>query len=272
MTAAQTGVRTFFGRDGAAIAFDDQGSGPPILALHGAYSTHHEIRSVLEPVVGQSHRCLYPDLPAMGGSPAHPSISTSAAVVALLDELVDAEIGDAPFLLVGHSYGGHLARGLAARRAGQVAGLALICPLLPGTEGSEPHRVVPADADPETLVSRELVDEFIGYFVLQTPETAARFRDAVVPALGRFDAAAVASMMAAWQLDPDPDETEHAAPTLIVAGRHDAFVGHRRQFSLLDSYPAASYVVVGDAGHAVAHEHPDLIGRLLSDWLRRCSA
>ncbi len=95
-TPSSAATRTFVARAGAELVFDEKGEGPPVVALHGAYSTRHEIRSVLEPSLAtlDSHRRLYPDLPGMGDTQPHDSVRTSNDVVDLLDEFVHAEIGD----------------------------------------------------------------------------------------------------------------------------------------------------------------------------------
>ena len=48
-------------------------------------------------------------------------------VVTLLDHFID-HLVDGPVLLLGHSYGAYVARGVAARRPDSVLGLALVCP------------------------------------------------------------------------------------------------------------------------------------------------
>lgn len=263
---------TFVGRGGAELRFDAAGQGMPVVALHGAYSARNEIREVLEPVLAPLgvHRRIYPDLPGMGDSPAREMIRAANDVVDTVDEFVQSEVGETPFLLVGHSFGGHLARGITARRPDQVAGLALICPAMPAGTHSEPHIVVTSDGDPTEWLDPALVDEYTGYFVVHTAVTAERFRQAVAPVIGRFDANAVEQMMTEWALDPDPDAVPFDQPTLVVTGRHDAFVGFRDQMALLDLYPRATYVAVADAGHAVLHEHRDLVTGLIGDWLARC--
>lgn len=85
----------------------------------------------------------------------------------LVDEFVRTEIGKGRFLLVGHSFGGHLARGLAARHGSQVAALALICPWMAATMNIESHIVVTA-GDPAEWLDPGLVDEYTGYFVLHS--------------------------------------------------------------------------------------------------------
>ena len=262
-------VKVFHNDRGVTLSYEDVGDGSLVLALHGAYSTHHELVSALDPMLASfgSYRRLYPDLPGMGASPSHDSIRSSNDVVDILDLFVGDQTGQSPLVVIGHSYGAHLARGLAVRRPQQVVGMALICPLIPGAMNPEPHTVVRSNVDPGSLLDPSLVDEYVGYFVVHTEETVQRFNDAVVPSIGRFDGDAVERIMSEWILNPDPDETAFDAPTLIVTGRHDSLVGYREQATLVDRYPRASYTVLADTGHALPHERPDQLAALLGDWL-----
>ena len=256
---------------GASVCYEPIGSGAVVLILHGAYSTRDELRTALEPIfVGdQDHRRIYVDLPGMGESAGHESIVSSADVLDLIDELIAAEVGTQPFAVIGHSYGAHLARGIAARHPHQARGIALICALIPDSMTPEPHEVVLSEGDPYEIIDPAHVDEYRGYFVSHTPETAQRFNDAVVPALGRFDGPTVERVMERWELPTDPDGAPFDGETLILTGRHDSIVGFREQFRLVDSYPRATYIVASGAGHALPHERPDLVAAVLGDWLRR---
>src|SRR5262245_2655984 len=82
------------------------GAGPPVLAIHGWSPDHRLMTGSLEPVFLRrpGYRRLYPDLPGMGASPAGTAASSDDLLAALLD-LVDAQIGSDPFLLIGESYG-----------------------------------------------------------------------------------------------------------------------------------------------------------------------
>ena len=262
-------MKTFQDDAGAMLRYDDVGHGHCLLAIHGAYSTHRELASALEPMVApyDTYRRLYPDLPGMGGSPPHNSIQSSNNVIDLLEHFVEEQIGPHPLLVIGHSYGAHLARGLAVRRPRQVAGLALICPLMPESMNPEPHVVLQSVVDPAALVHPSHLDDFLGYFVVHTAETVQRFNEAVAPSLGRFDGGAVERIMSEWRLDPDPSESAFDGPTLIVTGRHDSVVGYREQLALADLYPRGSYVLLAGTGHALPHERPDVLSVLIGDWL-----
>ena len=70
-------------------------------------------------------------------------------------------------------------------------------------------------------------------------------------------------------MHPDPDARPFQGPAAILVGRDDALVGWRAQRSLIDLHPRATFAVVADAGHALIHERPEIIGAVLDDWLDR---
>jgi pimeloyl-ACP methyl ester carboxylesterase len=150
---------------------------------------------------------------------------------------------------------------MAARRPAQVAGLALVCPLLPGLRDVPEHRVVAG--------SGEIGDDvFRSYFVIQTPQMLERYERYVAPAAALVDQAALERIGERWALTPD-HAPAYAGPTVVVAGRLDSTVGYAAAVDLVDHYPHASLAVVDDAGHALPHEQPELLHALLAEWLAR---
>ena len=129
--------------------YAEYGSGTPVLALHGAGVDHREIAGALEPIFRNvpGFRRLYPDLPGMGRTPAPETIASNDDVLDLLLGLIDSTIGDKPFLVMGQSYGGYLARAVANRRPEQAVGLALICPVGAHTRNVPEHEVLVSSAD-----------------------------------------------------------------------------------------------------------------------------
>ena len=163
--------------------------------------------------------------------------------------------------------GGHLARGIAARRPDAVRGLALLCPAAARSRNVPEHQVVHQDADAHDELEPEQRAGFDEYFVVRTRATARRYRDDVLPGTTTVDQAALERVFAAWEIDVGSRPS--AAPTLIVAGRRDAFVGYADAVDLVERYPHATLAVVDDAGHALVHERPDVFAALLADWLGR---
>jgi len=251
-------------RTGAlTVHYVEHGSGRPVLVLHGAGVDHREPEACFEPVLGgvPGFRRIYPDLPGMGRTVVPDGVRSADDVLDTLLEFAAEVTGGTTHLLIGHSAGAYYAQAMAARVPGQVAGLALVCPLLPGLRDVPEHRVV--------VGSGEIGDDvFRSYFVVQTPEMLERYERYVAPAAGLVDHAALERIGERWELAPDHGPA-YAGPTLVVAGRLDSAVGYAAAADLLDHYPHASLAVVDDAGHALPHERPDLLRALVADWLAR---
>ena len=266
-------------RTSVALSFVEEGAGTPVLALHGWMPDHRLMLGCLEPVFANraGYRRLYPDLPGMGKSPAPPSIASSDDVLAAVHDFVDDSIGGSPFLLIGESYGGYLSRALVRDRADQVLGLALICPI--GAAVRRTNRTVPAmqvlRPDPGLIgaLDERTAAEFTAMAVVQTPETARRFRDEILAGLDLADRTAIARIEQRWELSSEPETGDpFVRPTLILTGRQDQSVGYVDQFALLPHYPRATFAVFDVAGHNLQIEQPRLFEALMHEWLDRVAA
>jgi pimeloyl-ACP methyl ester carboxylesterase len=250
--------------NGVSLHYADRGSGVPVVALHGAGVDHREIEAAFEAVVPDTgYRRIYPDLPGMGRSTTA-GLACNEDIVTLLGDFVDQLVGG-PVLLVGHSYGAYLARGVAARRPDMALGLALLCPVGERTGDVPDHEVVRQDASAYDELDPSHRAGFDEYFVVRTPATARRYREHVAPSRALVDAAALGRIFAGWAVDVGSEPCW--LPTLIAAGRRDSTAGYVDAIDLLDRYPRATLVVVEGAGHALMHERPELLGRLVADWL-----
>ncbi len=252
--------------DDVVLHYAERGTGVPLLALHGAGVDHREVEAALEPLVpSDGLRRLYPDLPAMGRSTAD-GLTGNDDVVALLARFVEQQVGG-PVLLLGHSYGAYVARGVAAQRPDLVLGLALVCPL-GGSSGDVPEqRAVVQEPDAYRELEPDQRACFDEYFVVRTPATARRYRDSVLPGTLAVDKEALGRVFSGWTVDVDREV--YCGPTLIVAGRRDSTVGHAAAMRLVDRYPRAALAVLEDAGHALLHERPEIVAPLLHDWIDR---
>jgi pimeloyl-ACP methyl ester carboxylesterase len=253
------------------------GEGTPVLALHGWTPDHRLMTGCLEPIFTKlpGYRRLYPDLPGMGQSPAG-SIDSSDGILAAVRDFIDTEIGDEPFLLIGESYGGYVARGLITERASQVLGLGLICPT--GVAVEQADRTVPAhvvlESDPAALagLSPQELEDFTEIAVLQTADVLRQFQQDVVPGLDAADTEAMARIRKNWTLTIAPESGPvYTRPTLVLCGRQDSVTGYEDQYALLPHYPRATYAVLDMAGHNLQIEQPELLEVLVRDWLGRVS-
>jgi pimeloyl-ACP methyl ester carboxylesterase len=234
-----------------------------VLVLHGAGVDHHEPEACFEPAFDgvAGFRRIYPDLPGMGRTPAPDGLRSAEDVLDVLLDFAGEVTDGAAYLLIGHSAGAYFAQAMAARAPTQVAGLALVCPLLPDVRDVPAHRAVAGSGEIGD-------DEFRSYFVVQTPEMLERHEPYVAPAAALVDQAALERIGERWELASD-HAPAYAGPTLVVAGRLDSTVGYRAAADLVDHYPHASLAVLDDTGHALPHEQPDLLRALVADWLVR---
>src|SRR5215212_8875820 len=202
------------------VHYEEHGNGRPVLVLHGAGVDHREAEACFEPALGgvAALRRVYPDLPGMGRTLAPETLRSADDVLDTLLGFADDVTGGAGYLLVGHSAGAYFAQAMAARHPEQIAGLALVCPLLPGLRDVPEHRIVAGPGD--------LGDEdFRSYFVIQTPEMLERYERYVAPAAGLVDEAALERIGERWALTPDHAQA-YAGSTVVVAGRLDSTVGY----------------------------------------------
>jgi pimeloyl-ACP methyl ester carboxylesterase len=246
-----------------AVDYVEHGAGRPVLVLHGAGVDHREAEACFEPVFDgvAGFRRIYPDLPGMGRTVAPDGLRSAEDVLNTLLEFAREVTSRTAHLLIGHSAGAYYAQAMAARVPAQVAGLALVCPLLPGLRNVPGHRAV--------VGSGEIGDDdFRSYFVIQSPEMLERYERHVAPAAALVDHAALERFGERWELAPGRGPA-YAGPTLIVAGRLDSTVGYAAAMDLVDHYSHASLAVVDDAGHALPHEQPDLLRALVGEWLAR---
>jgi pimeloyl-ACP methyl ester carboxylesterase len=246
------------------LRYVQRGSGTPVVVLHGAGVDHREPEGCFEQVLDRygGLRRIYPDLPGMGQTHAPESIRSADDVLDVLSGFVDGVVGQEPVLVVGHSAGAYYGRALAGRRAERVAGLSLICPLLPETRDVPTHRRITGPGDIGD-------DEFRSYFVVQTQEMHDRYQRYVAPGAALADREAMERIGERWEVTGLQDHPAYAGPTLLVAGRLDSTVGYAATADLLTDYPAATLAVLDGAGHALPHEQPDLVAALLVDWLDR---
>ena len=143
---------------GGGLIFADHrdGSQPPLLGLHGWGRNRQDLGSLLN---ATGHESVAPDLPGFGASGEPPRAWGAADYAAAVAEHVVANSESAPFLAVGHSFGGRVAVCLAAYHPEAVSGLVLMgVPLLKPQSRRPPlrYRMVRAAARARLAAPRRL--------------------------------------------------------------------------------------------------------------------
>ncbi len=110
--------------NGVRLHYREAGSGPALLLLHGWPETSYTFRKVLGPLAAH-YRVVAPDLRGLGASDRPATgydVRTLATDVAALIEALGLE---RPYL-VGHDWGGLIARRFALDRPGELARIAIL--------------------------------------------------------------------------------------------------------------------------------------------------
>ena len=119
----------FIEADGVRIHFTDEGSGPPIVMIHGLAGNLRNFTHSLVDLLRGDFRVIAIDRPGSGNSTrptgASPRLTAQARTVAATIKALGIERP----LLVGHSLGGTLALATALDHPHAVGGLALLAPL-----------------------------------------------------------------------------------------------------------------------------------------------
>lgn len=260
------------------LQVQELGEGMPALMLHGYSLDHSMLRACMEPVFAQAGmegqlRRVYLDLPGMGGS-NHPDwLQDADCLLDVLQAYVEEQFGGAPFLLVGESYGGYLARGLMYRMPERIRAALLLCPVVEPRredrrlapfavrrcEGVEPFRGEPG------------FDAFSKELAWQTPHTWSRYRQEIyepsqaadIPFLIEFQQQGYA-----FRFPVDEPERPHAFPTLFLTGKQDSFVGYWDAWELQKRFPSASFAALEGAGHYLQIDQEEQFQSLCAAWLR----
>jgi 3-oxoadipate enol-lactonase len=249
--------------NGARLWYDEAGSGPALLLLHGGLGDS-ELWEPVVPFLAERFRTIRTDLRFFGRStgPAAPW-SWHADTIGILDELQIERTA-----LAGLSLGGRLATEIALAHPDRVSKLALVAPGLAGHDGraytedmERRYEAAEAEGDRDAMLEIDLepwaplgIDERIWRLAHATPD-ANPLPEGVepLPASG-----------------PPAKErlSELSVPALVITVADDP-EGFREIGPLIASEaPNASHVEL-DSDHFVTLREPALLARTLLDFLAR---
>jgi pimeloyl-ACP methyl ester carboxylesterase len=256
--------------DGVRLAVVDDGSGPPILFVHGfplAHAMWDEQRSI-----SRGFRTIAPDLRGFGESDATAGTTSMDRFAADLHAVLDGLGVGEPVVYVGLSMGGYIAWPFIAQRPGRVRALVLAN-----------TRVVsdtPAAAEARRESARKVLSEGVAAIEagmiekLFSPVTRTS-NPAVVEKAGtmirRAKPEGVAGALLGMAERPDVSNrlAGLAVPTLVVAGEDDALASPTEMEGFARAIPDAAFVRVEGAGHMTPMENPAAFNGALSRFLQR---
>ena len=246
------------------------GSGPTLLLVHGGLGSHRHWARVITPL-SASFAVHAPDLPGFGDSPDvpdGPDNTDGNAYVALAARSLLPLLPDGPVHLVGFSFGGAVAAGIARVWGARVARLTLIAP---GGFGPPDRSMPPVrnrkDTDGSEAALREVARHNLSVTMLSGPDAV---DDAAVDIQRwnlqhtRYD-----SLKVSHQRRVLDDIAHIAAPLQMIWGERDVFAQptlQSRAAQILAIRPDATIDIVSGAGHWCQYECPDAVVRMLQDF------
>jgi pimeloyl-ACP methyl ester carboxylesterase len=265
-------------------ALELEGSGPPLVLLHGFSDSADTWRLLLERLGRREQRALALDLPGFAtASPLDPK----RGVLEQLDAFTAAAVRHAAgsrgqrVVIAGNSLGG-----VCALRAGESRELPLrgVVPIAPaGLDMPRWFQVIERDPlvrfvlrSPLPLPAvavRTVVGEAYRQLAFARPRAAAG--DVVASFTQHFgDRRAVAGYLDnGRRMLPelaDPFRlSEVRVPVLLVWGDRDRMVPHRGSRKILDALPDTTYELLDGVGHCPQVEAADRVAELLEEFLAR---
>ncbi len=257
----------------ADISYIDQGTGAPILLIHG-FPLDHTMWDAQISVLAEKYRVIAPDLRGFGESSLgtiDPAKGISMEQYADdLAELLDKLGVSEPIVLVGFSMGGYVAWQFVRKHAVQLRALAQCdTRAVADTEEARAGRIKMAENVAEWGSGR--VAEMMGP-KLFGPRTFEK-QPAVVAAVHRVVENTQPAGIAAAQrgMAARPDMTgflpQIKLPTLVLVGEGDAISSPKEMESIAAAIPAAQFVVIPDSGHMTTMENPNAFSEALLTFL-----
>ncbi|HMI80171.1 MAG TPA: alpha/beta hydrolase [Solirubrobacterales bacterium] len=236
-----------------------EGEGPPVVLCHGITATRRYVLHGSRALARAGYRVVTYDARGHGDSdPAAAEGYGYPELVADLERVVAAQVGEERFLLGGHSMGAHTAVAYALRHPERLAGLALIGPVYTGA--IEPESLTYWDGLAAALESGG--DGFVAYVVAEQARDP-RWRDSVERftrerMLRQQHPEALAQALREVPRSRPFESMEELraldVPALVVASNDDADPGHPYEAAVAyaEALPGAELISEGEGESPLA--------------------
>ena len=261
--------------NGMQLFYEEVGAGPPALVMHAGLGIDHSPYRSLDPLASRL-RLVYYDHRGNGRS-SRPD-ETELTMEAWADDaaaLARHVAGSDPVVVIGHSFGGFIAQETAIRHGDVVRALILVATTpgqlgvgeVPAPEGppmpdefAELLQAMP-DSDDEMAIQMSRLAP--AYLHDAPPERLTSLMTQI-----EFSATAMRrgfEELANWSA---VDRLQHVdVPTLLIAGRYDAFTAWPQSDRIAAHLSDAEVVVLERSGHFPWLEEPNEFFDAITSWL-----
>ena len=257
--------------NGLTIAYEDRGSGPPLLLLHG-FSLDHSMWAAQVAGLERQYRLIVPDLRGLGETeaPSAPiSIEDMADDAAALLEALDIPAA----AVAGFSMGGYILAQMLVRHPLKVRAAAFVST---GGANADPPERQEARMKSMQFVIDEGTAAFADAFVPQlfTPAYAASHPDEVGQTREVIEGQRPASI--ALLLDALRQRVDVAyylkdihVPCAVIGGEEDALISAQTMRELHEILPGSTVDLIGGVGHMSPVEAPEKVSFALDQMMQR---
>lgn len=253
------------------LSFTAYGDGPPLLILHGLFGSGRNWTSIAKKLA-ESRKVLTVDLRNHGESPWHDEMTYAAMADDVL-RLIEQEQLEKPVVL-GHSMGGKAAM-VAALSNPDAIGELIVADIAPVAYGHSHDSYVDAmrAIDLTSIQRRGDADAALEDAVPEAGIRGFLLHNLVLGNEGarwRPNLEAIADNMPALTDFPIPPASDvFSGPSMFVVGAKSDYVQPEHHATIRQYFPAASILMIADAGHWLHAEKPsqfiDTVASFLTD-------
>lgn len=254
--------RVSFSVQGIEAVGSDQGAGDPLLLIHGwgGGSSHWRL---MWPELATRYRCIAPELPGWGDSEKPAAPYTFAWYADWLAALLESRSA-APAYVAGHSMGATIALVLAQRHPRLVRKLALLNPVLRGSDGLKKRaRTLSMPGLRRVAFWLTRWRWFLRYLTKSFTEREGGLEEADMLLVGRGTfRSMIRSLNALKSVDLTPSLRSVSTPTLVIGSEADREIAPE-QAVLATGIPGTRLEMLKGCGHVSPLERPREVARLL---------
>ncbi|MFZ2634830.1 MAG: alpha/beta hydrolase [Rectinemataceae bacterium] len=247
---------SFIDAGGLSLFFAAEGSGTPILFVHGNTGSSRWFSRVMDM---PGYRTAAVDMPNFGRSAAMPGEVDLHAYADYMADFIEAAGLEGP-ILVGHSLGGAVAQALAVCRPELITGLVLV-------DSSAPYGLVtPEERNPLIEMMRK-DRSFLEKALSATVPTLADpvfFASLVDDAVAMAAPAWIGNARALSRFDMKETCSEFKKPVLVIWGRKDYIISEKMARDTAAAFPDSELEIVEQVGHSPMVEDPALFKSMIA--------
>lgn len=256
---------------GTEFAVHDQGTGSPILFVHGFPLDHSMWEAQLDSLA-RSHRVIAPDLRGFGASKIAEGTVTmeeySDDLAAILNELHVT----APIAFCGLSMGGYIGWQFFQRHRVRLGSLILIDTVAKAdSEEAAAQRHKTAEtvlAQGSEVMAKVMPDKL---FAESTREHKPAIVENVKTVIRKTAPSSIAAALRGMAKRPDstPVLKQIDVPTLVICGAEDQITPPKEMRKMAAAIDEAEYAEVANAGHMTPMEQPEAVTTAIRQFLNR---